>query len=98
MDDLRGGGSACHGHRGSAFRGLVECSASLIRQRPQRGGRYRYSGRSKTRSTVIGPRGHARNVRTIKADVGQFTIAKLGQLAVVTLIIPERLDHSNERN
>ena len=48
-------------------------------------------------SAVIGPTGNARNVRTIEADIGQFAIAELGQFADVSLIVPERLDHADER-
>ena len=40
---------------------------------------------------------NARNVRAIKADIGQFAIAKLGQFADIALIVPERLDHADER-
>jgi hypothetical protein len=40
---------------------------------------------------------NARNVRTIEADIGQFAIAELGQFADIALIIPERLDHADER-
>src|ERR1700677_763918 len=40
---------------------------------------------------------NAANVRAIKADIGQFAIAKLGQFADIALIVPERLDHANER-
>src|SRR5712692_1926461 len=52
---------------------------------------------SKKESAVISAGCNARNVRTIKADVGQFAIAKLGQFADIALIIPERLDHADER-
>src|SRR5450759_2201064 len=31
------------------------------------------------------------------ADIGQFAIAELGQFADIALIIPERLDHADER-
>jgi hypothetical protein len=48
-------------------------------------------------SGVIGAGCNARNVRTIKADIGQFAIAKLGQFADIALIVPERLDHADER-
>src|SRR6476469_3609492 len=40
---------------------------------------------------------NARNVRAIKADIGQFAIAELGQFADIALIVPERLDHADER-
>ena len=33
----------------------------------------------------------------IKANVCQLAIAKLGQFADIALIVPERLDHANER-
>src|SRR6266853_380293 len=36
-------------------------------------------------------------VRAIKTDIGQFAIAKLGQFADIALIVPERLDHADER-
>jgi hypothetical protein len=49
------------------------------------------------KSAAIGSSGNARNVRTIKADIGQFAIAELGQFADIALIIPERLDHADER-
>jgi hypothetical protein len=49
------------------------------------------------KSAAIGSGGNARNVRTIKADIGQFAIAELGQFADIALIIPERLDHADER-
>src|SRR5580692_5977863 len=68
-----------------------------IRQRPRRGGRYPFVSRLKDRSAVIGPGCNARNVRAIEADVGQFAIAKLGQFADIALIVPERLDHADER-
>jgi hypothetical protein len=48
-------------------------------------------------SAVIVPGCNARNVRAIKADIGQFAIAKLGQFADIALIVPERLDHADER-
>src|SRR6266404_244582 len=49
------------------------------------------------RSAVVVPGCNARNVRAIKADVGQFAIAELGQFADIALIVPERLDHADER-
>ena len=48
-------------------------------------------------SAVIGAGCDARNVRAIKADIGQFAIAELGQFADIALIVPERLDHADER-
>src|SRR6202035_4466073 len=48
-------------------------------------------------SAVIGAGCNARNVRAIKADIGQFAITKLGQFADIALIVPERLDHADER-
>jgi hypothetical protein len=49
------------------------------------------------RSAVIVPGCNARYVRAIKADIGQFAIAELGQFADIALIVPERLDHADER-
>src|SRR5258708_17104599 len=49
------------------------------------------------RSAVIGAGRNARNVRAIKADIGQFAIAKLGQFADIALIVPECPDHPDER-
>src|SRR5712672_4214957 len=68
-----------------------------IRQRPQRGGRYPSQQSAEKRSAVIGAGCNARNVRAIKTDIGQFAIAKLGQFADIALIVPERLDHADER-
>src|ERR1700675_5033782 len=69
----------------------------LIRQRPQNSaGVVRLNSRLKG-SAVIGTGCNARNVRAIKADIGQFAIAKLGQFADIALIVPERLDHADER-
>src|SRR5882757_252130 len=69
-----------------------------IRQRPQRGGRYPFVRQSADNgSAVIGAGCNARNVRTIKTDIGQFAIAELGQFADIALIVPERLDHADER-
>src|SRR6266851_5956480 len=86
---------------GSAFSTQVECADAVwwrqIRQRPRRGGRYPFVSRLKNGSAVISAGCNARDVRTIKADVGQFAIAKLGQFADIALIIPERLDHTDER-
>src|SRR6202011_3041862 len=48
-------------------------------------------------SAVIIAGCNARNIRAIKADVGQFAIGELGQLGDVALIVPERLDHADER-
>src|SRR4030088_991288 len=48
-------------------------------------------------SAVIFSGRNAGNVRAIKADIGQFAIAKLGQFADIALIVPERLDHADER-
>ena len=48
-------------------------------------------------SAVVGSGCNARNVRTIEADIRQFAIAKLGQFADIALIVPERLDHADER-
>jgi len=49
------------------------------------------------KSAGVGSGSNARNVRTIEADIGQFAIAELGQFADIALIIPERLDHADER-
>src|SRR5712675_2008940 len=68
-----------------------------IRQRPQRGGRYPSQQSAEKRSAVIGAGCNARNVRAIKTDIGQFAIAKLGQFADIALIVPEGLDHADER-
>jgi CMP-2-keto-3-deoxyoctulosonic acid synthetase len=35
--------------------------------------------------------------RAIEADIGQFAIAELGQLGNIALIVPEGLDHADER-
>src|SRR5712675_2788369 len=48
-------------------------------------------------SAVIMAGSNAWNVRAIKADIGQLAIAKLGQFADIALIVPERLDHADER-
>src|SRR5258707_7508397 len=89
------------GETGSAFSAKVECAGTVwgrqIRQRPQQGGRYPFVSSSKKRSAVVGAGCNARNVRTIEADIGQFAIAKLGQFADIALIVPERLDHADER-
>src|SRR3954454_7288569 len=42
-------------------------------------------------SAVVGAGRNPRNVRSIKTDIGQLAIAKLGQFADVALIVPERL-------
>jgi hypothetical protein len=52
---------------------------------------------AKEQSTLVGTGCNARNVRAIKADIGQFAIAELGQFANIALIVPERLDHADER-
>src|SRR5436190_2337171 len=71
-----------------------------------RSGRYDNArGRARALSQKVGRKGSAvegtgrnpRNVRAIEADIGQLAIAKLGQFADVALIVPERLDHANER-
>jgi hypothetical protein len=68
-----------------------------IRQRPQRGGRYPFVSQLGDASAVIGTGCNARNVRAIQTDIGQFAIVKLGQFADIALIVPERLDHADER-
>src|ERR1700738_3338770 len=55
------------------------------------------SPEAENRSAVIGAGGNARNVRAIKADIGQLAIAKLGQFADIALIVPECPDHPDER-
>src|SRR3979409_479235 len=60
-------------------------------------GVYPFVSQLKKRSAVIGAGRNARNVRAIKANIGQFAIAKLGQFADIALIVPERLDHADER-
>src|SRR5690349_12152036 len=40
---------------------------------------------------------NARDVRAIKADIGQFAIAELGQFSDVSLIVSERPDEADER-
>src|SRR5579872_4380031 len=82
------------------------CDASH-RTEVARGGRYdnarseagviRFSSRLKGISALIGAGCNARNVRAIKTDIGQFAIAELGQFADIALIVPERLDHADER-
>src|ERR1700704_6762954 len=57
----------------------------------------RLHSRLKNGSVVVVAGCNARNVRAIKADIGQFAIAKLGQFADIALIVPERLDHADER-
>src|SRR5476651_822918 len=64
---------------------------------PARSGRYPSQQSAENGSAVIGAGCNARNVRAIKADIGQFAIAKLGQFADIALIVPERLDHADER-
>src|SRR4051794_475720 len=76
---------------------ILTCFMPWIRQRPRRGGRYPFVRQPNKRSAVIVPGCNARNVRAIKADIGQFAIAKLGQFADTALIVPERLDHADER-
>src|SRR5260370_24815135 len=72
-------------------------ASQQIRQRPQRGGRCPSQQSAGNGSAFIGAGCNARNVRAIKADIGQFAIAKLGQFADIALIVPERLDHADER-
>src|ERR1700733_16256037 len=79
------------------FRSEWNARAEQTRQRPQLGGRYPSQRWAETGSAVIIAGCNARNVRTIKADIGQFAIAKLGQFADIALIVPESLDHADER-
>ncbi len=58
----------------------------------QQAGIIRRSRELTNRSAVIASGGNARDVRTIKTDIGQFTIAQLGQLGNVALIVPEGLE------
>src|SRR4051812_11756713 len=51
----------------------------------------------KSGSAVVVASSDARDVRTIETDIGQFTIAELGQLRNVALILTERLNHADER-
>jgi hypothetical protein len=67
------------------------------RQRPQRGRALSVRQAAERKSAGVVSGGNARNVRTIEADIGQFAIAELGQFADIALIIPERLDHADER-
>src|SRR3981081_783132 len=60
-------------------------------------GGVRLNSQLKNGSAVIDAGCNARNVRAIKANIGQFAIAKLGQFADIALIVPERLDHADER-
>src|ERR1700712_5550232 len=71
--------------------------ALQIPQRPQQSGRYPFVSRHRSESAVIGTGCNARNVRAIKADIGQLAIAELGQFADIALIVPEGLDHADER-
>src|SRR5260370_29550888 len=68
-----------------------------IRQRPQRGGRYPFQQSAEKRSAVIGAGCNARNVPAIKTNIGQFAIANLAHIADIPLLVPERLDHPDER-
>jgi hypothetical protein len=79
------------------FRAQWNALAEQIRQRPQLGGRYPSQRWAETGSAVIAAGCNARNVRAIKADIGQFAIAKLGQFADIALVVPESLDHADER-
>jgi len=65
------------------------------RQRPREAG----VGRSQTEieQLVLGTGSDTLNVRAIDADIGELAIAELGQLVHVALVIPERLDHADER-
>src|SRR5512147_1263901 len=67
------------------------------RQRPQRRRALSVRQAAEPRSAAIVPGRNARNVRTIEADIGELAIAELGQFADIALIIPERLDHADER-
>src|SRR6202043_1179481 len=82
------------------FPSVVECAgASCGKHHNARrwAGVIRLNSQLKNTSAVIGAGCNARNVRAIKADIGQFAIAELGQFADIALIVPERLDHADER-
>src|ERR1700694_5033529 len=72
-------------------------SAAQKRQRPLWERALSVVSQSAGESAVVGAGCYARNIRPIEADVGQFAIAKLGQLVDIALIVPERLDHADER-
>ena len=87
---------ACHGETGSAFSAAVECAEAKndsARTRRALSARHWADGRS----AVVVPGCNARNVRAIEADIGQLAIAELGQFADIALIVPECLDHADER-
>src|ERR1700754_3461265 len=67
------------------------------RQRPPKGGRYPLVQATDNGSAVVAASGNARNIRAIEANIGQFAVAELGQLSHIALIIPECLDHADER-
>ena len=48
-------------------------------------------------SAIISPGCDTRDVRAIKTNIGQFAIAELGQFRDIALIVPERLDHADDR-
>jgi hypothetical protein len=81
----------------AAFSAFLRLAQHQKRQRPQQGGRYPFVSLAERKSASVGSGGNPRNVRTIEADIGQFTIAELGQFADIALIIPESLDHADER-
>src|ERR1700716_3031656 len=88
------------GEAGSAFPGAVECGGGPCARYDNarsKAGVIRLNSQLKNQSAVIGAGRNTRNVRAIKADIGQFAIAKLGQFADIALIVPERLDHADER-
>src|SRR5262249_44269933 len=84
---------------GLARFGAVRTCADVFSETttPARGGRYPFISGPNEFSAVVGAGCNARDVRAIKADIGQFAIAELGQFADIALIVPERLDHADER-
>src|SRR5437016_7240584 len=64
---------------------------------PAQGGRCRFVTWADGRSAVVVPGCNGRNVRAIGADIGQVAIVELGQFADIALVVPECLDHADER-
>jgi hypothetical protein len=64
---------------------------------PAKGGRYPFGSAGENGSAVVVAGCDTRDVRAIKANVRQLAIAKLRQFTDVALIIPEGLDHADER-
>src|SRR6202023_225946 len=74
-----------------------QSSGGRKRQRPQPKRALSVRQPANNGSAVIAAGCNARDVRTVEADIGQLAIAKLGQFADIALIVPERLDHADER-